>query len=46
LVIARENTDNVPATLKWVGAGLNTMYVMFVAAVLAILYSEINKAFK
>lgn len=46
LVITRENPDNVPSTLKWVGAGLNTMYVMFVAAVLAILYSEINKAFK
>jgi hypothetical protein len=46
LVITRENPDNVPSTLKWVGAGLNTMYVMFIAAVLAILYSEINKAFK
>jgi steroid 5-alpha reductase family enzyme len=46
LVIARENPDNVPSTLKWVGAGLNTMYVMFVLAVIAILYSEINKVFK
>ncbi len=46
LVLARENTGNVPSVLKWVGAGLNTMYVMFVAAVVAILYSEINKAFK
>lgn len=46
LVIARENPGNVPSVLKWVGAGLNTMYVMFVAAIVAILYTEISKAFK
>lgn len=46
LVMARENKGNVPSVLKWVGTGLNTMYVMFIAAVITILYSEINKAFK
>lgn len=46
LVLTRENSGNVPFVLKWVGAGLNTLYVMFIAAVVAILYSEINKVFK
>jgi len=39
-------TDNVPGTLKTVGTGLYTTYILFFLSILAILYSEINSAFK
>jgi len=38
--------DNVPSTLKTVGTGLYTTYILFFLSILAILYSEINSAFK
>ncbi len=39
-------TDNVPNTLKTVGTGLYTTYILFFLSILAILYSEISSAFK
>ncbi len=39
-------TDNVPGTLKAVGTGLYTMYILFSLSIIAILYSEISSAFK
>lgn len=38
--------DNVPATLKWVDTGLITAYILAGVAVIAILISEVSKAFK
>ncbi|MCD6366017.1 MAG: hypothetical protein J7L46_00605, partial [Bacteroidales bacterium] len=39
-------TDNVPGTLRTVGTGLYTMYILFFLAIIAILYSEITSVFK
>ena len=39
-------TDNVPGTLKAVGTGLYTMYILFFLSIIAILYSEISGVFK
>jgi hypothetical protein len=38
--------DNVPRTLKWVGTGMITTYILIGLAVLAIIYAEISKYFK
>ncbi len=38
--------DNVPGTLKTVGTGLFTTYILFFLSILAILYSEIYSALK
>jgi uncharacterized BrkB/YihY/UPF0761 family membrane protein len=38
--------DNVPATLKMVDTGLFTTYLLAGLAIVAIIYSEISKAFK
>lgn len=38
--------DNVPSTLKTVGTGLYTTYILFFLSILAILSSEIYSAFK
>lgn len=46
IVLTRDVPGNVPFVLRWVGTGLNTLYVMFVAAVLAIIYAETSKAIK
>lgn len=39
-------SDNVPQTLKFVDTGLFTAYLLAGVAILAIIYSEISKAFK
>jgi len=39
-------SDNVPATLKMVDTALFTTYLLAALAILAIIYSEISKAFK
>ncbi len=41
-----DGTQNEPVTLKWVGTGLWTTYILAIGAVLAILYSEVVKYFK
>ncbi len=42
-LIAAEATEGVS---KFVGGGLITMYVLFIAALVGIVYTEINKAIK
>lgn len=37
---------NDPATMKWSGAGLISMYILFALAMLAIVYSEVSKMLK
>jgi hypothetical protein len=44
--VSKFNKDNNPETLKLVGTGLFTMYILIGASVLAILYTEITKLFK
>lgn len=44
-IIGYEGSDNVPWVLKLVDTGLFAMYLSFVAAVLAIVYSEIRRYF-
>ena len=41
-----EGTGNNPSTLKWVGTGLITTYILAGIAFLAILYVEITRIFK
>lgn len=41
-----QGSDNVPETLKLVDTGLFTTYLLAGLAILAIVYSEISKAFK
>ena len=41
-----EGTGNNPSTLKWVGTGLITMYLLAGIAFLSILYVEISRIFK
>ncbi|SRR6056297_390028 len=46
LNFVKENELNVPPVLKQVGAGLITMYALFGIGLLAIIYTELAKAFK
>jgi hypothetical protein len=39
-------SDNVPATLKMVDTGLFTAYLLLGLAFVAIIFSEVSKAFK
>lgn len=41
-----DGTGNEPFTLKWSGAGLISMYILFGVAMLAIVYSEVSKMIK
>jgi hypothetical protein len=46
-ILGYAGTDNRdPATLKWVGTGLFSTYILFGLAILSILYSEIASMFK
>jgi len=45
-IIGYEGKDNVPKTLRYVGTGLFTMYILCCLAILSIIYSEITKFFK
>ena len=45
-IVGYTGTDNNPTTLKQVGTGLYTMYILFGLAFLAIIYTEISNSFK
>jgi len=46
-ILGYAGTDNKdPVTLKWIGTGLYSTYIIFGVALLSILYSEIAKLFK
>ena len=46
-IIGYTGTDNRdPATLKWIGTGLFSTYIIFGMALLSILYSEVANLFK
>jgi hypothetical protein len=46
-ILGYTGTDNSdPTTLKWIGTGLFTTYIIFGVALLSILYSEVAKLFK
>lgn len=46
LNFATSNPDNVPSTLKRVGTGLITMYLLVGVGIASILFTEITKSFK
>ena len=39
-------TDNVPASLKFAGTSLNTMYVMFILTIGSVIFAEVARIFK
>ena len=45
-IVGYTGTDNNPETLKQVGTGLYTTYILFGLAFLTILYTEISSSFK
>ncbi|MFP3861302.1 MAG: hypothetical protein ACLFUW_10810 [Bacteroidales bacterium] len=46
LNFVKENPNNVPQTLKQVGTGLITMYILLGLGILSIIYTEVSKSFK
>jgi uncharacterized membrane protein len=46
LDFTKPNPNNVPETLKQVGTGLITMYILLGLGILSIVYTEVSKAIK
>ncbi|MFO8234263.1 MAG: hypothetical protein R6U04_02490 [Bacteroidales bacterium] len=46
LTFAKANPNNVPQTLKQVGTGLITMYILLGLGILSIIFTELSKTFK